>query len=80
MKKLVADRPRSPVSASPALPVWLGAHSSVVTPNGAVPRHHGNAAGRRQAPAPKQTWQNSLGGQQTADANNDVTQADAQCP
>jgi hypothetical protein len=58
------------------------AHSSVVTPNGECHDTTGNAAGKAQGQGAegRQTWQKSLQGQQTADANNDVTQADSQCP
>ena len=63
-----------------AAPSAQAAHSSVVTPNGECHDTTANAAGRAQGQgAAGQTWQNSLGGQQTADANNDVTQADAAC-
>lgn len=57
------------------------AHSSVETPSGQCHDTTGNAAGKAQGQGAvgRSTWQNSLDGQQTADANNDVTQADSQC-
>ena len=56
------------------------AHSSVVTPNGGCHDTTGNAAGKAQGEgAQGQTWQKSLAGQETADSNNDVTQANSQC-
>ncbi len=60
----------------------LAAHSSVVTPNGVCHDTTGNAAGKAQGKGAqgRPTWQNSLEGQETADDNNDVTQANAQCP
>ena len=80
MKKLIAAALVAGLSIPAFAGVAAAAHSSVVTPNGECHDTTANAAGRRQAPEAKQTWQNSLGGQQTADANNDVTQADVQCP
>ena len=79
MKKLIAAALVAGLSIPGLAGVAGAAHSSVVTPNGECHDTTGSAAGRRQAPKPKQTWQNSLDGQQTADANNDVTQADSQC-